>query len=743
MPDIPDLIEGLKDQSWFRDQLEHLETVPAQKAQYKPPEVDLHPDLEEWLEDRDMRLYSHQARAIKLLKGGSNVVITTPTASGKTLAFNLPVLDSLLTEPDARALYIYPTKALANDQLNILKEIDSDLDTSLNPCTYDGDTPRAKRPQIRVNSRIILTNPYALHRYLPWHDKWADFYSDLQFTIIDEVHRYRGVFGSNVATLIRRFQRICNFYGSDPQFVLSSATVANPEEHSQRLIGQTFKLVSQDGSPTGKKYFLFWNSTRDPDTSSFQQTSRLLSYLTNKGAQTLCFTPSRRMAEMVARSSDKRTPHQIYTYRAGYLPQERREIEKGLKSGEIRGAASTNALELGVDIGGLDAVIISGYPGTVISTWQQAGRAGRGQEEALAILVGFENPLDQYFMRHPQKFFGKPHENSIIDLQNPHIVFGSLLCAAAELPIRSGEALFTKYQEELNSLEERNLLTKTPLGYAFSGTGSPVEAVQLDNIGDQRIEVIDKMKGKILETMDRTQAYREAHPGSALLHQGEKYLVEDLDLENEVATVTKKEIEYNTDPFSETTLKIEKLLSKSGSWPAELKFGEVKVTEKYLGYKVKEYGQVVNIHSLDLPPLDFKTEALWITFLPEVLQKLRNRSLDPSGGLHGLEHALIAATPIHAMCARRDIGGLSSIAHGSSNDPIVFLYDSYEGGIGIAEKCYGVARSLFQTTYELVKDCECKGGCPSCIYSPQCGNDNQPLDKTATLSLLDQLRNGR
>ncbi|MEF8726210.1 MAG: DEAD/DEAH box helicase, partial [Candidatus Bipolaricaulota bacterium] len=394
--EIREVIEDLKGQGWYEGQIEHLELLPEREAEYGEASYDRR--IKDYLEEEDIELFSHQSRAINEINNGKNVIITTPTASGKTLAFNIPVFDRLLNEPDSRALYVYPTKALSQDQLETIKEIERGLGLDLNPCVYDGDTPRSRRPGIRKNSRIIISNPYGLHHYLEWHSKWKEFFGNLDYVVLDEVHSYRGVFGSNVAMVIRRMQRIFDHYNSDPQFILSSATIANPLEHAKNLTGKEFTLVSEDHSFRGRKHFLFWNPLRYPDNSPHNQTGKLVSYFVSRGLQTLCFTLSRRLAELIADWSSGYKNAPIQAYRAGYRPEERREVERGLRTGEIRGVAATNALELGVDIGGLDVVIISGYPGTITSSWQQAGRAGRGRRGSLVVLVGFENPLDQFFL---------------------------------------------------------------------------------------------------------------------------------------------------------------------------------------------------------------------------------------------------------------------------------------------------------------------------------------------------------
>ena len=453
-PLIDDFIQSIKRARSYKKQIVHIEEIPSQEACFGELEKPLPENIESCLLNRKIKFYSHQAEAINKARAGKNVVIVTPTASGKTLAFNIPVLEALTNDKKATALYLYPTKALTNDQLKVLRELEEETGINAYSNIYDGDTPQHQRASIRENSKIILTNPYGLHQYLPWHYKWRSFLQNLKFIVIDEAHVYRGVFGSNVAMLLRRLMRICNYYHANPQIILSSATIANPEEHAKRLTGKDFEIVSNDGAPRGKKSFLFWNppfidATNTIRRSTHQETKDLLTLSITKNLQTLCFTTSRQMAELITRwtkeelrAKSPKLPNAVTAYRAGYLPQERREIENRLKNKNLIGVVSTNALELGIDIGSLDSVIISGYPGTVISTWQQAGRAGRTNADSLVTLVAFQNPLDQYFMKHPDDFFGRPHEQAIIDLHNRYISLGHIMCAASELPLMESDKQF-------------------------------------------------------------------------------------------------------------------------------------------------------------------------------------------------------------------------------------------------------------------------------------------------------------
>jgi DEAD/DEAH box helicase domain-containing protein len=754
-----DFINEIQHSVSYNGQIEHVEVISAREAKYGKLEKPLPEPLQKYLEKWGIKLYSHQARAINETRKGKNVIITTPTASGKTLCFNLPVLERIYGNPKATALYLYPLKALTNDQLKVLRQMEQETGINLNANVYDGDTPSSLRPKIRRESNIVLSNPYGIHLYLPWHNKWVRFYSNLAFIVLDEVHTYRGVFGSNMAMLMRRLLRICEHYGSNPQIILSSATIANPEELSSKLTGKEFEVVSEDGSAHGKKYFVFWNppligkGVRD---SPHQETKDLLAKHVADGIQTLCFTVSRKMAELIARWTREEIPElkeRITSYRAGYLPSERREIEKSLREKQLLGVASTSALELGIDIGSLDAVIISGYPGTMISTWQQAGRAGRGTEDALTTLVAFQNPLDQYFMKHPDKFFGKPHEHAIIDLENPYINLGHLMCAAAELPLKDSDSKYfsppnvksedadssNPFLSALKILEDKKIIIKSPKGFVYAGTRRAVDMISLDSISSDQVKVI--CEGKVLEVIDRNRAYSEAHRGAIFLHQGETYFVEDLDLDNRVAYVRKEDVDYYTEAAETSDIKIIREFEEKTCNDFTVKVGEVTVIKRYNKYFLKKYDEVLDVEPLELPPIVFDTTALWFIIPDYVVGEVEEKNLDLEGGIHAVEHAMIAMTPYFALCDRRDIGGVSTEEHPNTGKPTIFIYDGYQGGIGISEKDYQLFQELASNTLELIESCECEDGCPSCIYSPKCGNNNEPLDKKAAIIILRALKN--
>jgi DEAD/DEAH box helicase domain-containing protein len=747
---IENFVRKIERMRSYKQQIAHIETIPTQKACFGELEKPLPSCIQDFLYRKNIQLFCHQADAINEIRKGKNVVIATPTASGKTLSFNIPVFEAIYKNEKATALYLYPTKALTNDQLKVLREMEHE--TGIEACSnvYDGDTPKHQRPSIRKNSKVILSNPYGLHQYLPWHYKWKSFFQNITFVIIDEAHVYRGVFGSNVAMLIRRLLRICNHYGSEPQIIISSATIANPEEHATKLTGKKFEIISRDGAPKGKKLFLFWNPPFIDDTktirrSTHQETKDLFVINMSERLQTLCFTSSRQMAELITRWTRdelrKKSPklaHSITAYRAGYIPQERRDIENRLKTRNLIGVTSTNALELGIDIGSLDSVIISGYPGTVISTWQQAGRAGRGTSDSLVTLVAFQNPLDQYFMKHPEDFFGRPNERAIIDLHNPYISAGHLMCAASELPIKGEDQKYfgRLFSENLNALEQQNLVRKTPNGWVYSGTARPVEIVNLDSISDKTVRVLHN--GELLETLALTKAYEETHEGAVLLHQGETYLVEEFNLNGLIAKVRREDVNYYTESRKTVDVAIKKTYEEKTDG-FNIGLGEVSVTEHYHDYVIKTYDEVIGRESLDLPPLTFSTIGMWFTIPTEIENEIQERGLDFQGGIHAVEHAMIAMAPFYAMCDRRDIGGLSTSMHPDTGCSTIFIYDGFEGGIGISENLYCVVKELWDKTLSLINNCECKDGCPSCIFSPKCGNENDPLDKQAAIIILRKL----
>lgn len=746
---VNDLLRSLREDPRLARGIVHVREISCRGAEYGPVAESFPPEISGYLESRHIRLYSHQQEAVDALRSGENIILTTSTASGKTLAFSLPVFERLGHEPGATTLALYPTKALTNDQHRAFLAMEEGTGIRVHPSIYDGDTPRDRRPRIRETARVLLSNPHELHHLLSWHHQWGRFLSGLEFVVIDESHRYRGVFGSHVALLIRRLRRICRHYGSDPRFILSTATIANPREFAEKLCGVPCRVIGRDGSPHGQRTFVLFNPFHDScgSRSVHRDTALLLARCVQHRLQTLCFTGSRKTSELVsmwakeALSSERLgSPAQVASYRAGYLPGERRIIEEGLKSGALHGVVSTNALELGIDIGSLDGVILSGFPGTMMSTWQQVGRAGRNCSESLALLVAFANPLDQYFMRHPDLLFSRSQEHAIIDLENPYILSGQVLCAAAELPVhpdRDMEFFGPDLPGLIASQEDERLLGRTRRGFVYSGSRRASDLVNLESISQETYRVL--AGGRVLETMDRSHAFREAHKGAILLHQGQQYLVQSLDLESRTIQAAPVDVDYYTRPLKTVDIRIERTRLQRDLAAGRLFFGDVLVTERYSAYKLLQHETTIGIEPLDLPPLMFSTRALWLQVPAGIAGEVGAHGEDFAGGLHGLEHVFIAVMPFHVLCDRWDIGGLSVPCGGDDGDPTVFVYDGYEGGIGLSEKAYARCEGILSTARDLVQECGCERGCPACIFSPKCGNDNQPLDKAATGRILQIL----
>ena len=647
-------IDMFKNDVRYRENIAHIETIPAKRPSFQKAE-NLNEKIIDYLDSKNVKLYKHQAETFESIQQGNNVIITTPTASGKTLAFNLPIMQTMIEDVDATALYIYPAKALSNDQLHVLENLERKLGIKTKPRTYDGDTPREDKRGIREKSRIVLTNPYQLHLILSWHHQWSRFYKNLRYIVIDESHYYKGVFGSNVAFLIKRLKRIANFYGSYPQFILSSATLANPLELANRLTGEDFILIDDDTSPSGEKDFILYNPFKNYKRNKINtqnapsvhmETENIFMYFMLKNIQTLCFTVSRKTTELIAMWAKKdmtqvkgKLAHRIAAYRAGYQANERREIEEGLKSGKYLGVTCTNALELGIDIGSLDAVIISGYPGTMISTWQQAGRAGRSNQKSLAVLIAFENQLDQYFMNNPQFFFDKPHENAIIDLSNPILQEAHILCAAKELPLKRGEAekYFSISQNLLDKLESNKDLYVNHRGdYMYPYDDNPAMDHSLDQISSEVFRVMNN--GRLLETMERSQVYREAHEGAILINKGDTYVVNSVNLKSGYVNVSKEVVDYHTMVLNQTEINIKKKLSKTKFGDLTIHFGELTVSEDYFKYKKMHFSKAIGTYPLELPPLKFNTKGLWFTIPKRVKDTLEDMFPNDedvfAGGLH-------------------------------------------------------------------------------------------------------------
>jgi DEAD/DEAH box helicase domain-containing protein len=728
-----DLFEG--------EELAYLATEPAREALFAPlPEgvaFDAGVDA----------LYAHQREAWDAAQRGEHLIVTTGTASGKTLAFNLPVLDALAREPKNRALYLYPTKALAQDQARALAEL---AVPKVRAAVYDGDTPQERRGQIRRWANAILTNPDMLHLgVLPRHDLWADVLHNLRYVVVDEAHVYRGVFGSHVANVLRRLRRLARVYGADPQFLFASATIANPGELAHSLLGVEATVIGGDAAPRAERTVALWNPPLlDPDlglrASALGEASRLLAQLVQRDLRTICFAKSRKAVELVHRMASDRLDterrQRLAPYRAGYTPQQRRDIERRLVAGELLGVTATDALELGIDIGLLDCAISVGFPGTVASLRQQWGRAGR-RGHGLALLIASEDALDQYFMREPETLLGRRVEAAISDFSNPRILDGHVAAAAYEAPVDDADRA-TLGDEALERAPHVPELQHTKHGWVWAGKDYPAARTQLRSASPDAFTVVDASTGALLGIVERERAYSTVHRGAVYLHLGEQWLVRELDLEARHVVVEPFGGDYYTQAKKETSTDIDEPLRVERRSGLELTFGRVSVTEQVVAYQQKQIRDQSTIATipLDLPQTTFETEAVW--YVPTARQ-LDGLEAMPKllSSLHAAEHSMIALLPLWAMCDRWDIGGLSTNLHADTGQPTVFIYDGHPGGVGIAERGFEQFEGWVADTARLLAGCPCEHGCPSCVQSPKCGNLNEYLDKDGALTLLRRMSN--
>jgi len=726
------------------EELAHLTTEPARPARAAPLPDDLDRHVRQALGAAGVgELFTHQAEAWEAAARGEHLIVTTGTASGKTLAFNLPVLDALAREPKLRALYLYPTKALAQDQIRALTELKP---PRIKSAIYDGDTPNEQRWQVRKWANLILTNPDMLHLgVLPHHDRWGDVLSNLRYVVVDEAHVYRGVFGSHVANVLRRLRRLARVYGADPQFLLASATIANPGELAQRLLGVEATVVERDAAPKAERTIVLWNPPLTDEelglrASALGEAARLMAALVERGIRTLCFAKSRKAAELVHRFTAQRLGDstRLSPYRAGYTPAQRREIERRLVEGELLGVSATNALELGIDVGLLDCVICVGFPGTIASLRQQWGRAGR-TGHGLAVLVASEDALDQFFMREPDALLDRRVEAAILDHANPRVLDGHVRAAAFEAPLDDGDA------ETLGpaALERAPLLPElrhTPSGYVWAGRDYPAGRFGLRSTTPDPFTVVDASTGSLLGLVERERAYSTVHDGAVYLHLGESYRVLELDLDGRAALVEPFAGDEYTQAKKDTMTAILETARTERRLGVELSFGAVTVTEQVVAYQRKRIqdGETLETVPLDLPETEFETEAVWFAPEPWMLEGLEEmpRLL---GSLHAAEHSLIALLPLWAMCDRWDIGGLSTNLHFQTGRPTIFVYDGHAGGVGITERGFDSFEGWAADTVKMLEGCPCDHGCPSCVQSPKCGNLNEPLDKAGALTLLQRM----
>jgi DEAD/DEAH box helicase domain-containing protein len=703
------------------------------------------------------RLYEHQAEAIAAAWQGPTIV-TTGTASGKSMCFNLPTLDVLCRDSRARAIYLYPTKALAQDQARALAAFG--LSSLVRPAIYDGDTPREARAEIRRRANIVLTNPDMLHvGILPNHAAWSDLFANLAVIVVDEAHVYRGVFGSHVANVLRRLLRIAAAYGTSPRVMMASATIANPVELAERLTGlEDFALVDRDASPAPERKIAIWNPPLTDEASGARRSAlgeaaELLAGLVRQGARMICFMKSRKGVEVLSRlvrddlaGEDPDLAELVAPYRAGYTAQQRRELEQRLMRGELRAIITTDALELGIDIGELDGALVVTFPGTVASLrqmWGRAGRRGRG----LAMYLAGEDALDQFFCRYPDEFLDRPVEAAILDHESPLIYRRHLLCAAHEGPLSRGDAEFlgprweaaAELLESAGELRRREGVTGT--SYVPRRPGSyPAADVSLRSASHDSFAIVDVSSGELLGTTEAARAHSTIHEGAVYMHLGRSYEVRELDLERRRALVSPFSGDWYTQPKRVTDTEIARLLDRRETLGVRLSFGEVSVTDTVLAYqrrRLADHSQL-DLFALDLPPTSFQTQALWFELdAGELAERVSMEQL--LGSLHATEHAQIAVLPLIAMCDRWDIGGLSTNVHPQTGVPTIFLYDGHPGGIGIARTAFARFEELCEDARRLIAGCGCKSGCPSCVQSPKCGNLNEPLSKAGALLVLEGL----
>ncbi len=744
--ELSTFVEHIKKSTDLGPQIVFHRYIPPQDPRYDQSQI-ISPSILQLLRKFQIeKLYYHQIKAIEKLKEGKDILVSTPTASGKSLIYNLPVIEEIFKKPALRALYIFPLKALEQDQLKNLNDFISEIHKGqISTAIYDGDTSTGDRQRIKNRiPNIIMTNPDMLHRgILAYHERWAEFFSNLAFVIIDEVHTYRGIFGSHLAQILRRLKRICLLYKTTPQFILSSATIQNPHDLGKNLIGKEVEVISESGAPKSGQHFLFLNPL---SSTNFLATQFFIQCL-NSHFRTIAFTQSRKVTELIHMWTRQLAPNlrdKISSYRAGFLPEERRNIEKRLSSGKLLGVISTSALEMGIDIGYLDVCLLVGYPGTIINTWQRGGRVGRSGRDSLVALIANQDALDQYFMQHPPNFFDQSFEAAVIDPNNAHIIRAHLPCAAAESPITLNDTQF--WDNDLNShldfLESAGELSRTSEGTQrwFATKKRPHLKVDIRSVGET-YTIFKAETGEAIGTIDGIRAFKECHPGAIYLHRASSYHVEQLMIDKKDIIVRRADLKYFTRIRSEKETEIIKIDRSQPKGQFVVRLGELKVTEKITGYEKRRVpGQeLIGVFPLDLPIHTFETVGLWVEIEDIIKKMVEDKGLHFMGGIHAIEHAAISLFPLFALCDRNDMGGISSTFHPQVEKAAIFIYDGYPGGVGLAQRGFEIILKLLGRTLDLIKRCPCEQGCPSCIYSPKCGSGNKPLDKKGAIMILEAL----
>jgi DEAD/DEAH box helicase domain-containing protein len=754
-------LERLRPADDGRGRLVHVQHLPARAADTTPLPDDLPVPLPSRLELLGVgRLYRHQAEALAHVRAGRHVVVSTGTASGKSLCYQLPLLERMLRDDKACALYLAPTKSLARDQVRALRAFRL---PQVRAAAYDGDTPMSEREAIRRTANVVLTNPDMLHAgLLPGHRRWGDFLHRLALVVVDECHVARGVFGSHVAAILRRLRRVCAVYSSAPTFVLASATIGNPGEHASRLTGCEVAEVVGDGSPRPRVTFALWeppltDARLGARRSTLAETADVLAGLVERGPAALAFVKSRKGVELVAshtrRLLGERDPAGsgglatgVLAYRAGYLPEERRAVERGLLDGSVRAVAATDALELGVDVGRLDAVVIAGWPGTVASLWQRAGRAGRRDREALVVFIADDDPLDHYLLSHPTELWGRPLEHAVVDVTNPYVLLPHLRCAAWELPLHPDEEAFgTDLREMLTAEAAGGRLRERTGRYFWSGRGSPAAGVGIRSTGGEPFIIVDADTGALIGDVDEARAYRTVHVGAVYLHQGWAYRVERLDVDTRTALVRAYGGDEYTVPRIDTDIAVLSVAETADWGRCRVHRGRVEVNSQVLAYERRRPSSdtALGLVELDLPRVRLVTQALWLTVPDDVLAAAGLGPERVPGAAHAAEHAAIGLLPLFAMCDRWDIGGVSTPWHPDTGMTTIFLYDGYPGGAGITERGFRSDDEHLRATLAAIAACGCAAGCPSCVQSPKCGNGNHPLDKAGAIALLEAVLSER
>lgn len=744
---VSEYIHALKASPRLGEQVVYHRELPPKEAEHAPNRRPWSRAVQDILTIQGIsELYSHQALATDHIRAGRHIVVATPTASGKTYVYNLPVIESFLQDPDAKALYLFPLKALAQDQLKTFQQLTTHWPKEARPTAaiFDGDTTPHFRKKIRSNPpTALLTNPEMLHlSMLPYHEQWAEFFASLQYIIVDEVHTYRGVMGSHMAQLFRRLLRICAQYGVRPTFIFCSATVGNPKELCQQLTGLDVAVITQSGAPQGNRHFVFI----DPHDSPSSTAIMLLKSALARNMRTIIYTQSRKMTELIsmwASQNAGKYANRISAYRAGFLPEERREIEAQMANGELLAVISTSALELGIDIGSLDLCILVGYPGTVMSTMQRGGRVGRAQQNSAVALIAGEDALDQYFMRHPQDFFERPPEYAVLNPNNPVILKRHLECAGAELSLRASEPWLTEpeVQKAVTELEMEGLLLRDAEGTTIvSSRKRPHRNVDLRGAGSTfHIEAPD---GTIIGSVDGIKAFKETHEGAVYLHKGKTWTITKLDLSTCTAKATPGKVQYYTRARGNKETEILEVSDQKTVWGTRICRGKLRVTEHVSGYEKRSVrgGKLLGVLKLDLPPIIFETEGLWFEVPLSVQRQLEDNFIHFMGSIHAIEHAAIGILPLLVMTDRNDLGGISTPMHPQIGKPAVFVYDGMPGGAGLTQAAFDDAETMFNRTLSAIEDCDCELGCPSCVHSPKCGSGNRPIDKQGAAELLKMLQ---